>query len=206
LEKAKGAYIAIQDHDDLRHPEKLLKQVNFLHQHPEMVGCGTKTLMWYENDHKGFEYFLGSPTMQALHPSLMFRNDGKARYPETIYMNDALFQKKVLCKGEKKLIANLDETLTLHRICVGMKNYSYSWFKFSKQNIQTLFYLHPPRYACFALIWEVIRKVIYPMLKRAKKGKWIERIERLPFVLMGNKVEKWGVKRLEEVGFYLAIN
>ncbi|MDR0651390.1 MAG: hypothetical protein LBG59_08605 [Candidatus Peribacteria bacterium] len=143
LDKANGEYIAIQDHDDLRHPEKLVKQVNFLMQHPELLGCGTKTLMRYENDHKGFEYFLGPLTMQALHPSLMFRNDGTARYPENVYMNDALFQKKVLCKGKRRLIANLDETLTLHRIRAEAQNYSYSWFQCNKQNIQTIFYLHP---------------------------------------------------------------
>jgi hypothetical protein len=197
LDKTKGKYIAIQDHDDLRHPEKLIKQVEFLEQHSEFVGCGTKTLMRYENDHKGFEYFLGSPTMQTLHPSLMFRNDGKARYPETVYMNDALFQKKVLCKGEKKLIANLDETLTFHRICAGAKNYSYSWFKFTRKNIQTLFYLHPLWYACFVLVWEIMRKVVYPVLLQMKQEKWIDTTERLPFVLMGKKVEKFEEKRLE---------
>lgn len=30
LEKAKGDYIAIQDHDDLWHPQKLAKQIAFL--------------------------------------------------------------------------------------------------------------------------------------------------------------------------------
>jgi hypothetical protein len=33
LEKAIGEYIAIQDHDDLWHPEKLAKQIAFLEQH-----------------------------------------------------------------------------------------------------------------------------------------------------------------------------
>jgi hypothetical protein len=45
----------------------------------------------------------------------VFRNTDKRYDPEKIYMCDALFQKKTLCHGEKK-IANLDETLTMHRI------------------------------------------------------------------------------------------
>lgn len=183
--------------------------------------------MRYESDHRGFEYFLGSLTTQALHPSLMFRSspviardemtkqsssithselDSESskniRYPSTVYMNDALFQKKVLCKS-KKLIGNLDETLTFHRIRSGEKNYSYSWFKFTKQNIQTIFYLHPLWYACFALGWEIMRKMVYPVLRRIKQGNLIDKIERLPFVLMGKKVEKYGVKRVGEMGFNL---
>jgi hypothetical protein len=71
----------------------------------------------------------------------MFRNDGKARYPTTVYMNDALFQKKVLCKGEKR-IANLDKALTFHRVREGAKNYSYYRFKLNKESLQTAFYLH----------------------------------------------------------------
>ena len=55
LKKAKGEYIAIQDHDDIWHPEKLEKQVDFLEHHPKYVGCGTKTVMYYEWDKKYFE-------------------------------------------------------------------------------------------------------------------------------------------------------
>jgi len=106
--------VAIQDHDDLWHREKIAKQVAFLDTHVELVGCGTATLMWYEGDQKGFVYCLKEGS-RTLHPSLMFRNDGKARYPHQVYMNDAYFQKKVLCKGEN-LIVNLSETLTFHRV------------------------------------------------------------------------------------------
>ena len=114
LEKAEGEFVAIQDHDDLWQREKIARQVEFLGTHAEFVGCGTATLMWYEGDQKGFVYCLKEGN-RTLHPSLMFRNDGRARYPHQVYMNDAYFQKKVLCKG-KKLIANLGEALTFHRV------------------------------------------------------------------------------------------
>lgn len=38
---AKGKYIARQDHDDLSHPERLEKQVNYMETHPEVGICGT---------------------------------------------------------------------------------------------------------------------------------------------------------------------
>lgn len=37
LDKAIGEYIAIQDHDDLRHPEKLAKQVAFLEKNKKYI-------------------------------------------------------------------------------------------------------------------------------------------------------------------------
>ena len=96
LEHAKWDYIAIQDHDDLWYPEKLEKQVKFLDENIKYVGCGTKTLMRYEWDNKWFEYYLWKENYYTLHPSLMFRNNWY-RYPDKVYMNDAYFQKKVLC-------------------------------------------------------------------------------------------------------------
>lgn len=201
LEKAQWEFVAIQDHDDLWHKDKIRQQVDYLDCHSEFVWCGTKTLMWYEADQKGFEYYLWKHTTQTLHPSLMFRNDGEIRYPHQIYMNDALFQKKVLCKW-KKLIYNIDKILTFHRICADNQNYSYRWFRFTKKNLQVLFYLHPMWYACCALGVECFRKLMYPLLVNVKLGKWIDRIERLPFVLLGNKIGKFRKKNLEEIGFY----
>jgi len=37
LEKATGEYIAIQDHDDLWHPEKLKKQVVLLEENKKYI-------------------------------------------------------------------------------------------------------------------------------------------------------------------------
>lgn len=48
LDRATGDYIAIQDHDDIWHPEKLTKQVEFLEHHSDFVGSGTNTIMYYE--------------------------------------------------------------------------------------------------------------------------------------------------------------
>ena len=188
LDHAKGEYIAIQDHDDLRKPEKLEKQVNFLEENSKYVGCGTKTLMRYEGDNKGFEYFLCKENYYTIHPSLLFRNEWY-RYPKRVYMNDAYFQKKVLCKG-KNLIGNLDETLTSHRIKPWAENYSYKRFKFTRENLNTIFYLHPVWYGIGVVGFEILRKLMYPILHRIKREGWIDKIERWPFRLEGMKIKE----------------
>jgi len=200
LEKATGEYIAIQDHDDLRHPEKIAKQIDFLDSHREYVGCGTKTLMRYEGDHKGFEYFLWEKNYYTIHPSLVFRNAKHYRYPSIVYMADAVFQKKTLCHG-KKIIYNLDETLTMHRVRAGASNYSYRRYKLTCQNLKTVFSLHIRWYAVFATLFELMRKIIYPVLHRLKASHLIDRIERLPFVLQRYKMKRYSLAEVRKVGF-----
>ncbi len=187
IDHAKWDYIAIQDHDDLRKPEKIEKQANFLEKNPKYVACGTKTLMRYEWDNMWFEYYLWKENYYTIHPSLMFRNKWY-HYPNRVYMNDAYFQKKVLCNG-KNLIWNIDETLTIHRIKPWAQNYSYKWFKITKKNIQTVFYLHPIRYGICAIWFEMIRKLVYPILHRIKKDWWIDKIERFPFKLQWMEIK-----------------
>ena len=48
LERAAGTYIAIQDHDDLWHPDKIARQVEFLEKNHAYVGCGTAIINYYE--------------------------------------------------------------------------------------------------------------------------------------------------------------
>lgn len=203
LEKATWTYIAIQDHDDIRHPQKLEKQIYFLENNHKYIWCGTKTLMRYEWDQKWFEYYLWEENYYTIHPSLVFRNDQKYRYPKTVYMADALFQKQILCKG-KKIIYNLDETLTMHRIKNGATNYSYKRYKFTQQNLKTVFSLHPIWYATFATAFELMRKCIYPILHKIKIWYLIDKIERLPFVLQGYKVKRYDKNNLEKRKFILS--
>lgn len=191
LDHAQWEYIAIQDHDDLRHPEKLEKQINFLENREwkTYIWCWTKSLMRYESDHKGFEYFLWKENYYTIHPSLVFRNQWQ-RYPmNSVYMNDALFQKVVLCKGER-LIYNINEILTFHRIKDGASNFSYKWFTYSWATIHTVFSLHPVWYAISVIGWETMRKIVYPLLHFICMDSHIDAIERVPFRMMGYEIKK----------------
>jgi glycosyltransferase involved in cell wall biosynthesis len=42
LELARGELVARQDHDDISHPERLQKQIDFLHTHPDCALVGTE--------------------------------------------------------------------------------------------------------------------------------------------------------------------
>ncbi len=203
LEQARWDYIAIQDHDDIWKMEKLEKQIEFLGSHPEYIGCGTNTIMYYEVDQKYFEYFLDTENYYTIHPSLLFRNDGKFRYETTIeYMCDAYSLKYNLCNGEKK-IYNLAETFTLHLIKSTSANYSYRWHRLTLANIRRVYELHSPLYATLTLGWEMMRKILYPILNIIRLSNWINPIERIPFRMMGKKIEKmkgdeWWVKNLKD--------
>lgn len=201
LEQATWKYVAIQDHDDIRHPEKIQKQVAFLEKSSLYVGCWTKTLMWYASDKKWFEYFLGEENYYTIHPSLMFRNKKEYRYPEDrLYMNDAFFQKKILCNGQKK-IYNIDEVLTLHRIHTDVKNFSYKRFSYTWKNIKTILYIHPIWYAICVLAIETIRRSLYPLLMYTGKPTLITLIERIPFILQWKKIMDYDQDSLKTLGF-----
>jgi len=49
LGMCRGKYITIHDSDDLSHPQKFEKQVNFLEQHPEYAMCGTSYVIFFKN-------------------------------------------------------------------------------------------------------------------------------------------------------------
>lgn len=201
LDHAKGEYIAIQDHDDLWHPDKIARQIDFLHAHPDCMGCGTKTLMRYEWDGKWFEYFLGEKNYYTIHPSLVFRANKSFRYnTDNVYMQDAMFQKTVLCQWEKK-IGNIDETLTLHLVKARAKNFSYKRFEYRWSTIKTIFSLHPVWYGILIVGFETMRKILYPLFQLIGKWWWIDTIERLPFVILWRKIEKYDVERRKSMGF-----
>lgn len=201
LDHAQGEYIAIQDHDDLWHKDKLKNQIDFLEEHKKYIGCGTKTLMRYEGDQKWFEYYLWKESYYTIHPSLVFRNWLMRYSTDTSYMVDAYFQKKELCKWWNKLIYNIDKTLTLHLVKSGASNYSYKWFTYSMATLRSIFTLHPIWYGICILWRETLRKLLYPLFHKFWKWNRIDIVERFPFMILGNKMGEYGHDRIREMGF-----
>lgn len=128
LEKAKGNYIAINDHDDIWHPDKLKKQIEYLESHPDSVGCGTAILNWYEQYHKGILRAQPAEHTVAWHTSLVYRNDGYRYDVSHTVGTDFYFMYNILCTGGKT-IHNLSEPYVFRRIWSGQKNLSSNWMK-----------------------------------------------------------------------------
>lgn len=122
LAQAKGKYVARQDADDLSHPERFARQIEFLENHTAIsfVGCNVNL---YENDQVwGERIFPEFPkpkdfrfTMPFVHGTLMFRRDCLAKVnfyrvaPETRRTEDYDMLMRIYAKGMRG--ANLQECL-----------------------------------------------------------------------------------------------
>lgn len=206
LQKAKGDYIAIQDHDDLRYPEKIEKQIEFLEENSQYIWCGTKTVIYYEIDQKYFEYYLKKENFYTIHPSLLFRNNWDMYYDsKLLYLGDAYAQKNTLCKG-KKLIYNLPQSLTLHIIKETYSNYTYSWFKIDKNFFSRIIQVHGiSLYSFLAIGYEIIKKWILFILKIFNNYKLYLWFDRLPYRLIGNKTKKFSKKDNKYIKYFYGL-
>jgi len=128
LDKAESKYIAINDHDDIWHKDKLTKQVAFLEKHREYVGCGSAMINWYEKYNTFFYRLQPEKADVAWHTSLLFRNDGY-RYDLTQKVGaDFYFIKNILSKNRRQ-IYNFPEPFVLRRIFKDANNLSGKWMK-----------------------------------------------------------------------------
>jgi len=135
LDRTNSKYIAIQDHDDLWHPNKLEKQIGFLDKHNKFIGCGTGMINYYEK-YKKYNYSnWNKQDYFANHSSLVFKNNIKHRYNTKINIyNDGYFMKYTLCKNKKK-IYNLKNNYLLHIYTKNSTNLLEKWFKFKNYKI-----------------------------------------------------------------------
>jgi len=136
LDKTNSKYIAIQDHDDLWHPDKLEAQVNFLDNNKEYIGCGTNIIYYYEQNNS---YRLGTLHKRdtwVYHTSLIFKNSPKKYNLQITFETDLYFIKFILCKNNKKIF-NLNKYYIIHRIRKDNNNLGNTWIK--KHSIITIF-------------------------------------------------------------------
>jgi len=136
IKRAKGKYIAIQDHDDIWHPRKLALQVDFLEEHTEYIGCGGKAIYLYENISKIKFSKVKAINNFSPHPSLVFRNQGFYYDTSILYKTDAYFMKYILC-NQKKVLYNIQKFLFVHRFRADGNNLTKKLLKID--NILTYF-------------------------------------------------------------------
>lgn len=127
IKKAKGAYIAKMDADDIAHPKRIEKQVKFLQDNKNIFMCGTQA---YVIDREG--NILGKKELplnhkeiyesffqynNIIHPSIMFRKIPKSKNFYSInydHFNEYYTFFKFMSEGRS--LANLQEHLMYYRV------------------------------------------------------------------------------------------
>ncbi|MDD5638920.1 MAG: glycosyltransferase family A protein, partial [Candidatus Pacebacteria bacterium] len=136
LDRSKGKYVAIIDHDDIWAKDKLKKQISFLEKHREYVGCGGLPIFFLEKNNL---FYLGKfkhNNKFVPHPSLVFRNKKRYRYDVSIkYKTDSYFMKEILCKRSKLFLFN--EYFYISRIRADNQNLTIKMRKY--ENIKSFF-------------------------------------------------------------------
>lgn len=190
LDKARGEYIAIQDHDDIWFPEKIEKQVKFLEENQQVLACGTETFYYYEkrelfllDNRQGFVNFVD-------HTSLIFRNKG-FRYKTKYLLADEYFEKKVL--KSRGPIFCIGEPLTIHRIRSDGNNFSHQRFSFTKENLTEFFEINGfnakaiiylagiffEKYFPEKIVWFVINNIAKRKSKKISKSEFIAKYSKI---------------------------
>ena len=178
INKAKGEYIAILDHDDLWLPDKLQEQVAFLSKNPNEFACGTRTYIYYESK----KILISDPRPKRVkyvnHISLMFRNQNYYYQPK-YKLADEHFEKIVL-KGNTRKIPCLNKILAIHRIRSDRNNLSRNRFDFNHKDIKqhfeinrlspssfiTLIAIFVSKYFPHNLEWFIINRVVKSKSKK----------------------------------------
>jgi glycosyltransferase involved in cell wall biosynthesis len=165
LDRATGTYIAIQDHDDIWHPDKIARQVEFLERNAGYVGCGTAIVNYYER--YGTFLLRRQPEVSrvAWHTSLIFRNSGLRYNAKARVANDFLFMKHILCRDGKR-IHNLKEPYVLRMIRADRSNLSAKWI--SLKNLKEILFVRIGLFDKLALLNRLLlpgRIVDYLVLK-----------------------------------------
>lgn len=136
LNQSKGEYIAIQDHDDVWFPEKIVKQVEFLKKNTECIACGSWTYFFFESRDVLILNKKPAYTDFVDHTTLVFRNEG-FRYDLNHVLADEYFEKRILSISGK--IHCFQGPLVVHRLKKGGGNLSSSRFTFTAGNIYDFF-------------------------------------------------------------------
>jgi len=124
LKVARGQYIARLDSDDIAAPDRLERQYIYLQQHPETYLIGTGAYFIDEEGKRIRQFFPIVGVLEnekaipegksPLHPSIMFRNEGKFLYRKNaLHCDDLDLFLQMLSAGKK--IDNITDPLLFYR-------------------------------------------------------------------------------------------
>lgn len=121
LDRSKWKYIAIQDHDDIWHQDKIKIQISILELDHKIDACSSKRFIYDEN-HDLIYHDLDKNKYSYYHTSLVYKKT-KNRYNKLLDKhNDNDFKKKYLNN-----IFIVEMPLCIHRIRKWSTNLSFKW-------------------------------------------------------------------------------
>ena len=124
IELAKGKFIARMDTDDFSYPERLEKQINFMHQHPEYAIVSGKAHFFDETGIYGTSKICGEinkndvfKSNPCIHPTMMINKDMIRKiggYPNFLRCEDYAIVMQMIANENKIYV--LDEVILKYRM------------------------------------------------------------------------------------------
>lgn len=188
IDKSKWKYIAIQDHDDIWHPEKLNIQIKFLESNLNYIWSWTWSMMYYSISKLWFMYDNREyNTTKVIHTSLVFRNYWFHYDTKNDFLCDGFFMQNILTKW-KNILKVHPEVLTLHYYKQNWANYSEQWFIINWKNLKRYYSVYGPSLYYTLVLWYIItlkflpKKIRKPfdnfILINIKKAKYIDELRK----------------------------
>lgn len=141
LSIAKGCFIARMDSDDISHPTRLEKQVQYLQENPDITAVSSAVK--HIGDCSHFSFPATSPSQLAfipelVNPAIMFRSRDIEKYEikyrkEHLYAEDCGFLYALVSRSLK--LSNLSEPLLLYRVHKKSVTRKYSDIQHSSHKI-----------------------------------------------------------------------
>lgn len=141
IERANGEYVAIQDHDDIWHEQKIKLQVDVLEQNSDYVGCGGQSMILYENKNKVAvkkESDADTVSSTVPHTTLIFRNDGYYYHTSIDYKTDIFFMEEIL--GQDGNLFLIGKPLHLSLVREDNDNLMFEWTNGFPSNVIRYFW------------------------------------------------------------------
>ncbi|MBO4687408.1 MAG: glycosyltransferase family 2 protein [Clostridiales bacterium] len=112
LRAASGKYIARMDADDVSMPERFAKQYDFMENHPDVIGCGSRVT---HNLNDTTPSKMKSDSMELFRIKLLFVNAGP-HHPTAFFRREVLVQNHIEYNEELRYAQDYDLWMRLSRI------------------------------------------------------------------------------------------